>query len=121
MIVEDEVVIVNTLKAALRHLDVDGEPKVYAYCDPIKAAQKFEKVNPDLIILDYMMPNLTGMEFLEAIKWDKNTSKTKVILYTAYNGIAESTKDMKNRVHRVVQKPSKPVEFLEIIKEVLKE
>jgi len=121
MIVEDEAVILNTLKATFRHLDDDEETELFPFCDPLKAAMNFEKIKPDLIILDYMMPHLTGMEFLDAIKWDKETSPTKVIIYTAYNGSTETTCSMADRVHRVVKKPYSPSEFVRVVKEVLQE
>lgn len=121
MIVEDEVVILSTLKATFKYMDADGGLELFTFCDPIEAATEFVKIKPDLIILDYMMPHLTGMEFLDAIKWDKKTSSTRVIVYTAYNGGTEASRIMADRVHRVVKKPYPPSELIKLVKEVLGE
>jgi CheY-like chemotaxis protein len=48
----------------------------------IDALQKIEKEKPDVVILDYMMPDMSGEAVLERIRKDGN--KVPVIMFTAY-------------------------------------
>jgi putative two-component system response regulator len=51
--------------------------------DGAAALQKFKRLRPDLVLLDVMMPHLTGFEVCARIKADKETCLTPVILVTA--------------------------------------
>lgn len=50
--------------------------------NPIKALQKLKsgKIKPDLIILDFNMPGMNGLDLLEALKRDSDASKIPVIM-----------------------------------------
>lgn len=51
--------------------------------DGLDGLMKLEGLRPDLIICDVMMPNLDGMEFVKAIKANRDTRNVPVIFLTA--------------------------------------
>jgi two-component sensor histidine kinase len=67
---------------------------------------------PDLIITDWEMPDMSGIEFIEALKNDKHTSKIPVIMCT---GIMTSSINLQTALDAgavdYVRKPIDPVEF----------
>jgi len=107
LILDDEK---QTLKMLRTLLDRDGKLNSYisdiqTFSDPLLAVDKYDKINPDLILLDYMMPNLSGFEFLEAIGWSPDGGPP-VILFTAYydsKGVQEEVNKL--GINYVLPKP----------------
>lgn len=79
LVVEDDPVVRELIEFKLSsaghdvHLEADGQ----AGLDAAKARK------PDLIILDWMMPKLTGIQVCEAIRADATIADTAVLLLTA--------------------------------------
>lgn len=74
---------------------------------------------PDLIITDYQMPGLSGLELCARLRNDPATSEVPVILLTA-RGIAISDEEMRRAsIRRVIDKPFSPREILDCANELL--
>src|SRR5437763_4334302 len=56
--------------------------KVVTTCDGAAALQEFTRVQPDLVLLDVMMPHLNGFEVCERIKQNPDTCLIPIILVT---------------------------------------
>jgi CheY-like chemotaxis protein len=52
---------------------------------------RIEKQTPDLILLDLLMPKISGFDFLEQIRKDEKTKKTPVIIISAISSDDENT------------------------------
>lgn len=76
LIVEDEKPMSNILGKELKKLDYEVE---FAY-DGIEAVEKAKKENPDLILLDLILPKANGFQVLETIKADSDISSIPVIV-----------------------------------------
>lgn len=76
LIVDDEEPILNMYGAALTGHDVhfakNGE----------EGLEKAQKDNPDLILLDIIMPKFNGLDVLERLKANKETSSIPVVILT---------------------------------------
>ncbi len=46
--------------------------------------QMAKETNPDIIVLDLMLPGLSGIEVLELLRQDGKTAKTPIVIYTNY-------------------------------------
>jgi DNA-binding NtrC family response regulator len=71
LLVDDEPNILNALRRCLASIDVgelDGEAlKVEAFTSPEQALERSEEQDFDLVISDYRMPSMDGVQFLSAM------------------------------------------------------
>ncbi|RIK66531.1 MAG: response regulator [Planctomycetota bacterium] len=83
LIVDDDPDVLNTVRMAF---DAAGA-KVTTANDGNKALEMFRRVDPDLIVLDMMMPRRSGFLVMETIKPNKDAGKRPfVIMITANEG-----------------------------------
>jgi len=61
-----------------------------------EASMRMEKQLPDLILLDLLMPKISGFDFLEQLRKDERTKKTPVIVISALNTDDENLNKIKN-------------------------
>src|ERR1051325_8774488 len=66
----------------------------------------FEASRPDLILLDYQMPDMNGIEVMKELKARGN--EAAVILLTAYGTIERAVLAMKEGAHDFIPKPFEP-------------
>jgi len=78
LIIDDETLLVNMYKTALM---VEGY-EVDSAESGDEGLAKIKSVKPDLILLDIMLPRITGPEILDTIKADAELSKIPVIMLT---------------------------------------
>lgn len=81
LVIDDEKHIVELLKFNLETMDYD----VYSSYDGFDGFIKAKEINPDLILLDWMLPNISGIELLKKIRSDKDLKNIPVIMLTAKN------------------------------------
>ena len=89
LIVDDEPSNRNILS---QELTQEGY-SVVAASDGREALRKVESSRPDLIILDYMMPDLSGLEVLKELR--KRENDTPVVMITAYGTMERAVEAMK--------------------------
>lgn len=87
----------------------DGEQALH-----VARAQK-----PDLIILDVMMPKLSGFEVLTAIKDDAGLRSTKVVVLTARAQAADSALAFATGADAFLAKPFRPSDLLATVERLL--
>jgi CheY-like chemotaxis protein len=74
---------------------------------------------PDLLILDWMMPGLSGCEVVKVLRQNPDTANIPVVMLTAKDGI-ESRKQMASLdLAGYLVKPFSPLELIQIVREVL--
>jgi two-component system alkaline phosphatase synthesis response regulator PhoP len=81
LIVDDDLLITQTLKNILQW---DGYETIVAR-DGEEGFIKAREETPDLIILDLLLPKLSGEELCKKIRRDKDISKIPIIMLTAKN------------------------------------
>jgi DNA-binding response OmpR family regulator len=113
LIVDDEEMIVRTVKA---YLDQEGF-KTYTEYDGEKALRAFEEKEPDLIILDLMLPKLSGIEVTKKIR---ATSTVPIIMLTAKAEEADRVVGLELGADDYVVKPFSPRELVARVRAVLR-
>jgi len=74
---------------------------------------------PDLVVLDVMMPGLSGLEVCAALREDEGTSEVPIILLTAKAQEADVTSGLSAGADDYVVKPFSPRELLTRVQAVL--
>ena len=71
-----------------------------------EALAMIESAAPDLLILDYMMPDLSGLDLLQELK--KHGNDTPVIMITAYGSVDRAVEAMKAGAYDFITRPFDP-------------
>ncbi len=101
MVVDDNHDIVETLRTIL---EAKGYNVMCAYSGQ-ELFTGLEEQNPDLILLDIMMPKMDGFEVLVRLKWKLSTSSIPVILLTAKVNHEDVEKGYKLGTEHYIKKP----------------
>ncbi len=116
LIVDDEDSIRDMLSIAL---DAAGY-KVLQASNAQTAHSLVVDRNPDLILLDWMMPGTTGLELLRRLKRDEITEKIPVIMLTAKAQEANKLSGLDAGADDYIVKPFSPRELISRVKAVLR-
>lgn len=85
----------------------------------IDAWQKVNEEKPDLVILDVMMPGMTGYQVCERIKADEHLQETKVIILTAKGQQADKEAALEAKADYYIAKPFSPAELLDAVETII--
>ncbi len=116
MVVEDEPAIVELLRINL----VDDGYRVLAAGDAETAQAMLKEALPDLLLLDWMLPGLSGMALAKLLRGDPRTRELPVIMITARSDEADRVAGLEAWVDDYVTKPFSPRELKARIKAVLR-
>lgn len=83
MMVDDESLMTDLIQT---HLEEDGYSNFVVSNDPRNTLQLLREQEPGVLLLDLMMPQMSGFEVLEAIRSDRDLRFTPVIVLTAATG-----------------------------------
>ena len=92
----------------------------YRYLEAVDGAEALELARssaPDLIVLDLMLPRLSGFEVLTAIRADPGLRDTPVVVLTAWSHVAAEIEAI--GADRFVAKPFEPSELETVVEELL--
>lgn len=114
VIVDDEEDILSALNETL-----NKEYMVFSASNGRDAVELAQKVIPDLIVMDILMPEMDGLEACRLIKKERTTSAIPVLLLTAKNQIEFSEKGFASGANSYMVKPFSPGKLLEKIRELI--
>jgi two-component system alkaline phosphatase synthesis response regulator PhoP len=115
LVVDDENLMVRMVQI---RLEASGYEVITA-CDGEEGLKKAKKENPDLIILDIMMPKMDGHEVCRLLKADERYERIPIIILSAKTQKSDIDKSLKAGAEAHVTKPFEPKVLLAKIKEVL--
>lgn len=115
LIVDDNKVNVELIKAQLKTHDYTIQT---AY-DGEEALEKIDKNPPDIVLLDLMMPKISGYEVCRSIKQNKKTQFIPVIVITALQELDDKLKAMELGADDFLVKPFNKLELATRIKSLL--
>jgi CheY-like chemotaxis protein len=103
----------------LIRISLDGPYEFVEADDGVESLELARRVRPDVVILDMMMPRMTGLEVLSAIRQEEDLADTPVIVLTAQPGTRDQALDAGADV--VMVKPFEPEQIAAAVQEVLAE
>lgn len=116
LVVEDDVAIRDMLSFTLKQasFDVDTVPDGEAGLDFLKNQQ------PDMILLDWMLPGIDGIEFIRRLRANEFLANIPVIMLTAKGESEDMVKGLGVGADDYINKPFSPPELMARIKAVLR-
>ena len=117
LVVDDDRVIQQLLEV---NLDLEGYEVVGSAGDGLQALEMAKKLNPDLILLDIMMPKLDGLEVCRRLKADPKLAKIPVVLLSARAQDMDVREGLEIGADAYLTKPFDPVELLEVVGRLVK-
>ena len=116
LIADDNQANCELLEAYLAGMDCETEIAV----DGQEAFDKAVSFKPDLILLDVMMPKLSGFEVCQKIKEDSNLAGIMVLMVTALNELGDIERAVDAGTNDFLSKPVNRIEFLKRVENLLK-
>jgi len=116
LIVEDEKPIRDMIAFGLRRAGFD----VREAEDSAAARASIADLRPDLMLVDWMLPDQSGLELTRAVKRNKDTADLPVILLTARAEEQDKVAGLEGGADDYVTKPFSPRELLARIQAVLR-
>jgi len=116
LVVDDNQQNLELLQAYLEDLDCQALPA----CDGLEALEIIRTRKPDLVLLDVMMPKMSGFEVCKRIKNDPKTSHIPVIMVTALNEFGDIERGIDSGTDDFISKPVNKLELLTRVKTMLK-
>ncbi len=116
LVVDDFATMRRIVKGNLRQM---GFSKIVEAEDGQKALEELKKNEVDLIISDWNMPNMTGLELLKAVRGDESLKQIPFVMVTAEGQKDNVMEAVKSGVSNYIVKPFTPETFEEKIKKVL--
>jgi len=116
LVVDDNQQNLELLQAYLEDMDCRTTPAQ----DGPQALEIVAKDPPDLILLDVMMPKMSGFEVCKRIKNDPKTRDIPVIMVTALNEFGDIERGIDSGTDDFLSKPVNKLELLTRVKTMLK-
>ena len=110
--IEDEMHIRKVLEYNLK---LEGF-KVHLAEDGRSGLELARQINPDVILLDWMLPEMTGLEVLSELKQDEKTQEIPVFMLTAKAMSGDLAQALREGADDYITKPFNPVELGQTIK-----
>ena len=110
LIIDDQPDTIKYLELLLRQYKIEGVLSAKA------GIKKAEELQPDLILLDIMMPGIDGFEAAKMLKSNEKTSHIPIIFLTARVRVDDVIKGFEFGANDYVTKPFEPAELLARIK-----
>ncbi len=116
LVVDDNPQNVELMQAYLESLNCT----VHVAVDGVDALEKVAKVNPDLILLDIMMPRMSGFEVCRRLKAAPKTREIPILMVTALNELGDIERGVESGTDDFLTKPINKLELLTRVKSLLR-
>jgi CheY-like chemotaxis protein len=117
LVADDESHILHVVSLKLRNAGY----RVVTAADGQEALELAQQEMPDLLITDYHMPQLSGLELCQKLKQDPKTCGIRAIMLTARGYHLEPADTEQSGILRMLSKPFSPRQLLATVTEVLQQ
>jgi len=115
LVVDHEIPIVQVIAVKLRNNGFN----VITSENSTEAFELACKYNPDIIVTDTQMPEMSGLELVQRLRENPETSDIYVVLLTARGFAIEDQQIEELNISACLSKPFSPKELLQTVKEIL--
>jgi two-component system phosphate regulon response regulator PhoB len=115
IVIDDEPFILMMIEDKLKKANIN----VITLRESKNALEVIRKEAPDLIILDWMMPELSGIELCRMLKTDPKLKFIPIFMLTAKGQDSDEQLGLQCGVERYITKPFSPKSLLEMVQETI--
>jgi two-component system phosphate regulon response regulator PhoB len=115
LLCDDEEVLRQLVRATLDN----GDYSIVEAADGDESLELARRLQPDLIVLDMMMPGRSGLEVLRELRADPETAATPVIMLTARARESDRNEAASAGADRYLAKPFSPLELISVVEELV--
>jgi len=116
LIADDNLTNVELLEAYLS----DADCRIAVATDGRETLDKVAEFQPDLILLDIMMPKLSGFEVCRKVKQDPATKQIMILMVTALNELGDIERAVAAGCDDFLSKPINKLELLKRVETMLR-
>ncbi|KPK83899.1 MAG: chemotaxis protein CheY [Phycisphaerae bacterium SM23_33] len=117
LVVDDNL---QNLELLVEYLQTIEEVTTVTATDGLDALEKVQESRPDLILLDIMMPRMSGFEVCRKLKSDPETRDIPIIMVTALNELGDIERGVESGTDDFLSKPVNRLELLTRVKTLLR-
>jgi CheY-like chemotaxis protein len=114
-----KVMVVDDAQADLKMMESilqSAGHQVLSYPDGARLEERLASEQPDVLLLDIVMPNRNGYEILRAIKKDERTRRTPVVLVTSKGQESDRLWGKRQGADEYVTKPFTAEQLLTVVR-----
>jgi DNA-binding NtrC family response regulator len=101
LLVDDEEMVLTSIRSFLA---IETDYRVHTFTSPVKALRELDRLNIDLVISDYLMPDMDGITFLGKVK--ERFPQVPRILLTGYADKENAIKAINDvGLYQYIEKP----------------
>ena len=116
LLVDDNLQNLELIQAYLEGIPVEISTAV----DGVEAIESIEANQPDLVLLDVMMPRMSGFEVCQKLKSNPDTRDIVVIMVTALHEVADYERAVESGTDDFLSKPVNKLELLTRVRSLLR-
>ena len=116
LVVDDDPDIVESLTLVLK----SESYQVEAATNAEEALEKVTAARPDLILLDVMMPRMSGFEVCRKLKTDPATRDIPILMVTALNEMVDIERGVESGTDDFISKPVNRLELVTRVRSLLR-
>ena len=115
LVVEDSPTTRKVIKMTLQ----GGGFRVVEAVDGVEALSKLNDEQPNMVLLDIMLPKIDGYKLLSILKKNGETKDIPVVMLTSKNRIIDKVKGRLSAASAYLTKPFKPSELIDIVNSII--
>ena len=116
LVADDE----ESLRLLIRTTLESPEVNILEASDGLAALEMARREEPDLIVLDWMMPGKSGLEVARELRADARTARIAILMLTAMGQEKDRKEGLAVGIQGYLVKPFSPLELLEKVQAVLR-
>jgi len=115
-VIDDAPVNVRTYEKILSAVE---NARIQTYTDPVVALRQCELGDPDLIVVDYRMPEMNGVEFITRFRTLPGKKEVPIVMLTAEREVSIRRSAIELGANDFLNKPADPIEFVARVRNLL--